>query len=63
MMGAREYAQATWLTSPNHDLAPVMFLGVGKSRMAVISFSEGVMPVGVIVDLQSPPYLHKIETF
>ena len=32
---------ATWLTSPNQDRTSVMFLGVGKSRMACRYFPQG----------------------
>ena len=34
IMGLNEYAHATWLTSPNQDLASVIFLGVGKLDIA-----------------------------
>ena len=30
MTGPSEYAQATWLTCPNHDLASVSVFGIGK---------------------------------
>ena len=46
--GPSEYAQATWLTSPNYDLVSVIVLGPGKFCIACIMDSEGVTPEGVI---------------
>ena len=48
IIGLNEYAHATWLTSPNQDLASVMFLGLGKPEIAFSKLLEGVTPVGVI---------------
>ena len=48
IIGLNEYAHATWLTSPNQDLASVMFLGLGKLEIAFSKLLEGVTPVGVI---------------
>ena len=48
MIGPIEYAQETWLTKPNHERAPVISVGLGKSLMAVRIFSDGAVPVGVI---------------
>ena len=48
MIGLIAYAQATWFTSPNHDCAPVMFVGVGKSLMAERILSDGDTPYVVI---------------
>ena len=33
IIGHKEYAHATWLTSPNQDLVSVIFFGVGKSEV------------------------------
>ena len=38
MASACENAYETWLTSPNQDLIPVIFVGVGKLRMALVIF-------------------------
>ena len=59
MMGPSEYAQLTWLTSPNHDLASVSVLGMGKLDIASSMDLEGVLSG----DLQTAPCLGKIETF
>ena len=48
IMGLNEYAHATWLTSPNQDLASVIFLGVGKLDIAFNRLSQGVTPEDVI---------------
>ena len=48
MTGPNEYAQATWLMSPNHDLVSVIALGTEKLRIACIMDSEGVTLEGVI---------------
>ena len=42
-----EKAQATWFTNPNHDLASVMFWGVGKSCIAESIDWEGATREGV----------------
>ena len=34
MTGLSKYVQATWLTSPNHDLASVCVLEIGKFDIA-----------------------------
>ena len=48
MTGPNEYAQATWLMSPNYDLVSVIVLGTGKLCIACIMNLEGVTPEGVI---------------
>ena len=45
--GPSEKAQATWFTNPNHDLASVIFWGVGKSCIAESIDWEGATPEGV----------------
>ena len=52
MTGPSEYAQATWLTSPNHDLASASVFGTGKFSIASSMGLEGVTPEDVI---WSPP--------
>ena len=47
-MGLNDYAHATWLTSPNQDLASVIFWGVGKLNIAFSRLSQGVTPEDVI---------------
>ena len=46
-MGLMAYAHATWFTSPNQDLVPVISLGTGKSVMADRMDSDGAIPVCV----------------
>ena len=48
MNGPSEYAQATCLTSPNHELASVSVFRIGKFNIASMMDSEGVIPEGVI---------------
>ena len=48
MTGPSKYAQATWLTSPNYDLASVNVLWTGKFNMVSSMESVGVIPEGVI---------------
>ena len=38
MASACENAYETWLTSPNQDLVPVIFVGIGQLRMASVIF-------------------------
>ena len=47
-MGLNEYAQASWFTRPNQDLASVMVLGTGKFKIALRIDSEGDTPDEVI---------------
>ena len=42
------WAQDTWLTKPNQDLASVRLVGVGKFWMALSSFVAGATPDEVI---------------
>jgi len=44
MSGLIEYAQDTWFTKPNQDLALVRSVGVGKSDMAAKIDLDGVIP-------------------
>ena len=46
--GEIPYAQTTWFTKPNHDLAFVRVLGIGKSWIAVQIWSDGRIPEDVI---------------
>ena len=48
MIGLIAYVQTTWFTSPNHDHAPVMFVGVWKPVMAGRMLSDGDTPYRVI---------------
>ena len=48
MIGLIAYVQTTWFTSPNHDYAPVMFVGVWKPVMAGRMLSDGDTPYRVI---------------
>ena len=63
MTGPSEYAQATWLTSLNHDLTSVRVLGIGKPNIASSMDSEGVIPEGVFGGLQTALCLGKIGIF
>ena len=47
--GLIAYAQETWLTSPNQDLAEVKLVGVGKSFIADNIVSDGLTPSVVTV--------------
>ena len=49
MISLVEWPQATWLTKPNQDQAPVMFCGTGKSLIADSMLLERVIPDGVIL--------------
>ena len=44
-----EWAQATWLTKPNQDWAPMMFCGTVKSLIAGSMLLSGVIPDGVML--------------
>ena len=48
IIGLVEYSQPFWFTKPNHDRAPVMSLGTGKSLIAVSFFGEGDIRSGVV---------------
>ena len=48
MISLNECDHATSLTKPNHDLAPLRSLGVGKSLVADKMLSDGVIPNDVI---------------
>ena len=53
IMGLNEYAQASWFTRQNQDLASVMVLGTGKFKIALNIDSERDTPDEVICN---PPY-------
>ena len=42
-------AYDTWFTKPNHDLTPVIDVGVGKSLMALVILSVGFIESKVTV--------------
>ena len=48
MVSACENAYETWLNSPNQDLIPVIFVEVGKLRMASVIFFVGFTLSAVI---------------
>lgn len=49
MVRYSEYAQATWFTNPNHDLAPVMSTRTETSLMALRIVAGGAGP-GVVIE-------------
>ena len=60
MISLIEWVQASWLTKPNQDRAPVMFCWTGKSLIAdgmlleeVITHGAMLRPAKVIVSLQN----------
>ena len=50
-MGLNEYAQASWFTRPNQDLASLMVLGTEKFKIALSIYSEGDTPDEAICNL------------
>ena len=46
MISLMEWVQATWLTKPNQDWAPVVSCGTEKSLIADSMLLEGVIPDG-----------------
>ena len=49
MISLIEWTQATWLTKPNQDRAPVIFCGTVKSLIADSMLLEGVIPHGAML--------------
>ena len=57
MILLNQYAHVTWLTKPNHDLAPVKSLGIGKSLVADKMLSDRVIPDSVIFIILAGVYI------